>query len=53
MLFRSPEQAIERLKATYLPQLDLYREALEKICSKPVKEAVLYLFAIGKEIRLS
>jgi len=49
----SPEEAVERLRATYLPQLSLYREALEKICGKEVKEAVLYLFSIGKEVSLS
>ncbi|MBR4150721.1 MAG: PD-(D/E)XK nuclease family protein, partial [Firmicutes bacterium] len=49
----SPQEAVERLRATYLPQLSLYREALEKICGKEVKEAVLYLFSIGKEVSLS
>ncbi len=48
----SPEEAVERLRGAYLPQLALYREALEKISGKAVKEGVLYLFSLGKEIRM-
>lgn len=43
---------MKRLSDEYLPQLALYREALENITGKHVKEAVLYLFSTGKELRL-
>ena len=42
----------ERLRAEYLPQLALYREALEGVTGVPVKKAVLYLFGIDKEISI-
>ena len=38
------EAAHEHLKETYLPQLALYKEALEKITGKTVKFGALYLF---------
>ncbi|MBQ2058584.1 MAG: PD-(D/E)XK nuclease family protein, partial [Firmicutes bacterium] len=46
------DDAFEHLKESYIPQLALYREALEKITGIPVKEAVLYLFSIGQELRI-
>jgi ATP-dependent helicase/nuclease subunit A len=44
------EEELARLRAEYLPQLALYREALEGITEKPVKKAVLYLFGIDEEL---
>ena len=41
---------MQRLREEYLPQLALYREALEGVTGVPVKKAVLYLFGIDKEI---
>ena len=46
------ETEMERLRADYLPQLALYREALEGVTGVPVKKAVLYLFGIDKEISI-
>ena len=46
------EAEMERLRADYLPQLALYREALEGVTGVPVKKAVLYLFGIDKEISM-
>ncbi len=46
------EGAFEELRLSYLPQLALYREALEKLRGLPVKEAVLYLFGLGRELRI-
>jgi len=43
---------IERLAEHYRPQLMLYKEALEKIRGIRVAEAWLYLFSIGKEVRI-
>lgn len=42
----------QRLRDEYLPQLDLYRKALEGSTGKPVKKAVLYLFEEDKEISI-
>jgi len=44
------EEMIDQIKDRYKIQLDLYKEALEKITKKTVKEEVLYLFSIDKEI---
>ena len=41
---------INKLKNEYHDQLELYKEAVEKITGKKVKESLLYLFSIGKEI---
>ena len=52
---RSPErdsQVVAELAAHYRPQLELYKEALEKIRGAVVKEGCLYLFSLGKEIRI-
>ncbi|MCR5482453.1 MAG: helicase-exonuclease AddAB subunit AddA [Clostridia bacterium] len=46
------QEEIDRLSDTYRGQLTLYKEALEGIYGKKVKEAYLYLFAIDKEIRV-
>jgi ATP-dependent helicase/nuclease subunit A len=43
---------MQRLRADYVPQLALYREALEGVTGMPVKKAVLYLFGIDKEISI-
>ena len=43
---------MQRLRAEYLPQLALYREALEGVTGVPVKKAVLYLFGIDQEISI-
>jgi len=42
----------EALAERYRPQIELYKEALEQIRGIEVKEMYLYLFAIGKEIKL-
>lgn len=46
------EEEIERITESYKTQLDLYSEALEKIRGVKVEEAYLYLFSIGKGIRI-
>jgi ATP-dependent helicase/nuclease subunit A len=46
------ESAIERLTEGYRTQLELYREALERIRGVKVEEAYLYLFQIEKGIRV-
>ncbi|MDO5331288.1 MAG: 3'-5' exonuclease, partial [Bacillota bacterium] len=46
------ESEKERLTQSYIPQLKLYKEALEKITGKTVKEAVLYLFGINDIIKV-
>ena len=46
------EEEKERLTNSYIPQLELYKEALEKITGKTVKEAVLYLFGINDIIKV-
>ena len=43
---------IERMTESYKLQLELYREALEKIRGIKVKEAYLYLFHISRAIRI-
>ena len=46
------EAEMQRLREEYLPQLALYREALEGVTGVPVRKAVLYLFGIDKEISI-
>ena len=46
------EAEMQRLRAEYLPQLALYREALEGVTGQTVKKAVLYCFGIDKEISI-
>ncbi len=41
------------LKEEYAPQLILYKAALEAVYDKKVKEAIIYSFRLGKEIRIS
>lgn len=41
------------LRAEYAPQLILYKAALEAVYGKRVKEAVIYSFRLGREIRIS
>ena len=41
------------LRAEYAPQLILYKAALEAVYGKKVKEAVIYSFRLGREIRIS
>ncbi|MBR3034468.1 MAG: PD-(D/E)XK nuclease family protein, partial [Firmicutes bacterium] len=46
------EASYADLRAHYLPQLALYREALEGVTGQTVKKAVLYCFGIDKEISI-
>ena len=46
------ETEIELLKDGYRVQLELYSEALERIRGIKVREAYLYLFSLGKGIRV-
>lgn len=46
------EVKIDRVASEYRTQLSLYREALEKIRKIKVDETYLYLFSIGKGIRI-
>ncbi|MDO5441512.1 MAG: 3'-5' exonuclease, partial [Bacillota bacterium] len=46
------EEAYKHLQENYLPQLKLYKEALEKICLKKVKQSALYLFGTGEVIEI-
>ena len=49
----SDEGEIGRLTESYRMQLELYAEALEKIRGVRVEEAYLYLFALGKAVRIN
>ncbi|HWQ79285.1 MAG TPA: helicase-exonuclease AddAB subunit AddA [Anaerovoracaceae bacterium] len=49
---RSDEGEIGQLADHYRVQLELYREALEKIRGVRVEEAWLYLFSIGRAIQI-
>ena len=42
----------EELKSRYAIQLEYYADALERLTGKPVKEKVIFSFALGKEIFL-
>lgn len=42
----------EELTARYQKQLELYKEAIERILEKPVKACILYSFCLGREISL-
>jgi ATP-dependent helicase/nuclease subunit A len=46
------DSQIEDIKLKYRGQIALYKEALEKIEKKNVKEAYLYLMSLGKEIEI-
>ncbi|MBB6217673.1 ATP-dependent helicase/nuclease subunit A [Anaerosolibacter carboniphilus] len=43
---------VEEIVTQYRVQIDLYRDALEAILNKKVKEAYLYLFHLDKEVKL-
>ncbi|SHK10611.1 DNA helicase/exodeoxyribonuclease V, subunit A [Paramaledivibacter caminithermalis DSM 15212] len=43
---------IERMIRRYRTQMELYKEALEKILGKRVKESYIYLFDIDKEVKI-
>ena len=43
----------EKLRLFYQPQLEIYKEALEQLTNKKVKEMALYSFHLGKEIAFS
>lgn len=45
-------QSAEELIKRYYLQLDYYAEALERLTGKPVKEKIIYSFALGEEIPL-
>lgn len=45
-------QSADELVKRYYLQLDYYAEALERLTGKPVKEKIIYSFALGKEIAL-
>lgn len=42
----------QELKAKYRAQLDYYARALERLLEKPVKEKIIYSFALREEIRV-
>lgn len=42
----------EALKSAYTEQLDIYEKAVSKIFEKPVKEKIIYSFALSEEIKL-
>lgn len=42
----------EALKTAYSEQLNIYEKAAEKIFLKPVREKIIYSFALGKEIKI-
>jgi ATP-dependent helicase/nuclease subunit A len=46
------EFQINNLKNEYKDQIELYKEAVERITGKNVKECYLYLFSIGKEVKI-
>lgn len=46
------EDDLDRVKESYRTQIELYKEALEKIRGIKVHEAYLYLFSLGREIRV-
>lgn len=46
------QESLERIAGMYRPQLALYREALEQIRGIKVEEMYLYLFSVGKELKL-
>ncbi len=45
---KTPEELIER----YRSQMQFYKQALESLLGLPVKEVLLYSFALGKEIQV-
>lgn len=49
---RTNEMLLPDLVKTYTPQVKLYSRAMERIYQKPVKEASLYFFRIGKLVKV-
>jgi ATP-dependent helicase/nuclease subunit A len=47
-----PESSAKKLREKYIPQLELYKEALEGICGTKVSESYLYLFGLDDSIKL-
>ena len=47
-----PEGSAKHLRENYLPQLELYKEALEGICGIKVSESYLYFFGLDDSIKL-
>lgn len=47
-----PMGGIEALKEEYSPQILSYKEAVEKITGRKVKECFLYLFDIGESVKI-
>lgn len=45
-------KTLKSIKEKYKLQLELYAKALEKITGKKVKEKWIYLYAIGKEVKI-
>ena len=45
--------AIKAFKEAYIPQLSLYKKALEEIMGSPVSECCLYLFETGEAIKIN
>jgi len=50
---KDPEGEEKRIRKAYSGQIALYRRALERAGLPPVKEAYLYLFAVGKMIDMT
>ena len=46
------EVAFQELRRSYIPQLAQYKDALQRLTGKPVKQAVLYLFGLGEELAI-
>ncbi|MCH5265024.1 MAG: helicase-exonuclease AddAB subunit AddA [Lachnospiraceae bacterium] len=42
----------EVLISRYKTQMEIYKEALENMMDKPVKECILYSFSLGRELRI-
>ena len=47
------EEEMEKMRQLYLPQMCLYKEALEAITGIKVKESIIYLFGMNEEIGLT
>ncbi|NCB41232.1 MAG: helicase-exonuclease AddAB subunit AddA [Clostridia bacterium] len=46
------EEEKERMKQIYIPQMRQYKEALEAITGKRVKECIIYLFGLNDQISI-
>ncbi|MBR6472182.1 MAG: PD-(D/E)XK nuclease family protein, partial [Firmicutes bacterium] len=49
---RDPGRSIEKVRDIYRGQLLLYKDALEQITGKNVKEVYLYLFSAGEPVKI-